>query len=69
MLWCVLQGHRASVDEAAERFALLRTENPTENAFIFRCAFLALDAQETGVPIGYDDCVQPAEVIGAEVPT
>lgn len=44
VLWWVPAGHRPSVEEAAERLALLREKGASAQAFSFRQAFAAPDA-------------------------
>ena len=39
VLWWVPDGHRPSVNEAAERLAMLRERGPSIEAFTFREAF------------------------------
>ena len=43
VLWWVPAGHRPSVQEAAERLALLREQGASAQAFSFRQAFAAPD--------------------------
>ena len=45
VLWWVPRGHRPSVDEAMARLERLRREGPSAEAFTFRGAFPAPDAQ------------------------
>ena len=45
VLWWVPAGHRPSVQEAAERLALLRELGASARAFSFRQAFAAPDAR------------------------
>jgi hypothetical protein len=45
VLWWVPAGHRPSVEEAAERLALLREQGTSAQAFSFRQAFAAPDAR------------------------
>ncbi|WP_339413561.1 DUF3291 domain-containing protein [Pseudomonas sp. EA_35y_Pfl2_R5] len=45
VLWWVPAGHRPSVQEAAERLALLREQGASAQAFSFRQAFTAPDAR------------------------
>lgn len=45
VLWWVPAGHRPTVEEAAERLALLREKGASVQAFSFRQAFPAPDAQ------------------------
>ncbi|MBC9251285.1 hypothetical protein A9179_13500 [Pseudomonas alcaligenes] len=44
VLWWVPAGHLPTVEEAAERLALLREQGPSARAFTFRQAFPAPDA-------------------------
>lgn len=44
VLWWVPAGHRPSVEEAAERLALLREQGASAQAFSFRQAFAAPDS-------------------------
>lgn len=39
VLWWVAEGHRPTVEEAAERLAVLREHGPSPHAFTFRTAF------------------------------
>ena len=41
VLWWIPAGHLPTVEEALEKFGLLRKQGPTENAFTFRNAFPA----------------------------
>ncbi len=50
VLWWVPAGHQPSVDEALARLELLRTKGPTAEAFTFRQAFPAPDADRAAVP-------------------
>lgn len=45
VLWWVPRGHRPSVAEAAQRLQHLRAHGPTREAFTFRQAFPAPDAE------------------------
>jgi hypothetical protein len=57
VLWWVRKGHRPTVIEAIERLELLRKSGPTADAFTFRRAFPAPEAQ-----------AQPALEFGDECP-
>lgn len=46
VLWWVRRGHRPGTAEATEKLGLLRTNGPTQEAFTFRQAFPAPDAQQ-----------------------
>jgi len=46
VLWWVRRGHRPGVAEAIEKLELLRASGPTQEAFTFRQAFPAPDAQQ-----------------------
>jgi hypothetical protein len=45
VLWWVPRGHRPSIAEAAQRLQYLREHGPTREAFTFRDAFPAPDAE------------------------
>jgi hypothetical protein len=54
VLWWVPRGHRPSVAEAIERLELLRRDGPSAQAFGFRNAFAAPDAERAS-DISVDD--------------
>lgn len=56
VLWWVPVGHRPTVQEAADRLALLRRDGPTPNAFTFRHAFPPPDAPSAEVVDFTDEC-------------
>jgi len=55
VLWWTPKGHRPTIAEAANRLELLRVNGPTPEAFTFRQAFGAPDAQEQGAPFELGD--------------
>jgi hypothetical protein len=58
VLWWVPRGHRPSAAEAIAKLELLRRKGPTKEAFTFRQAFAAPDA----------DPAQPPVTFGGECP-
>lgn len=54
VLWWVPKGHRPGVAEAIARLELLRRQGPTAEAFSFRHAYPAPDAQAPLRPVGFD---------------
>jgi len=55
VLWWVRRGHQPSVAEAISRLQLLRAKGPSAEAFTFRQAFPAPDADQARSPIAYGD--------------
>ena len=55
VLWWVPKGHRPSIDEALSKLALLRNKGATAEAFTFRQAFDAPDAEEPRAPFAFGD--------------
>lgn len=55
VLWWVPEGHRPTVEEAAQRLELLREKGPTAEAFHFGEAFSAPDAASGGQPFSFKD--------------
>ena len=55
VLWWVPKGHRPTVAEAIARLELLRAKGPTPEAFTFRQAFAAPDAEEARKPFAFGD--------------
>ena len=55
VLWWVPRGHRPSIDEAKARLEILRSKGPTPEAFTFRQAFPAPDADPARPPVAFGD--------------
>ena len=55
VLWWVPNGHRPGIDEAIARLEVLRTKGPTAEAFTFRQAFPAPDADPAQPPVAFGD--------------
>ena len=55
VLWWVPEGHRPTVEEAAQRLELLREKGPTAEAFHFGEAFSAPDAASGGQPFSFKE--------------
>jgi len=53
VLWWIPSGHRPSVTEAIAKLELLRTTDPTPEAFTFRNAFPPPEAQPSGPPVSF----------------
>jgi hypothetical protein len=54
VLWWVRKGHRPDIEEAVAKLELLRAKGPTPEAFTFRKAFPAPDA-EARAPFAFGD--------------
>jgi hypothetical protein len=55
VLWWVPKGHRPSVAEAIAKLEVLRSKGSTAEAFTFRQAFPAPDADQTRPPVTFGD--------------
>jgi hypothetical protein len=55
VLWWVPAGHRPTVQEAISKLELLRKAGPSEDAFSFRNAYPAPDADESRTPFDIGD--------------
>jgi hypothetical protein len=55
VLWWVPKGHLPSIAEASGKLALLRQKGSTPEAFTFRQAFLAPDAEQPRAPFAFGD--------------
>ena len=53
VLWWVPRGHRPGIEEAKARLAMLRAKGPTKDAFTFRQAFPAPDADHARPPVTF----------------
>ena len=55
VLWWVPRGHRPGIEEAKARLELLRAKGSTKDAFTFRQAFPAPDADPAKPPVTFGD--------------
>jgi hypothetical protein len=55
VLWWVAKGHRPSLDEAIAKLNRLRSSGPSDEAFSFRQAYPAPDAQQPTSPFTLGD--------------
>jgi hypothetical protein len=53
VLWWIPKGHRPTVQEAIAKLELLRANGPTAQAFTFKKAFAAPDAEQPDKPFAF----------------